>query len=80
MNMVLIKKLAKQGNSYSLIIDKALIELLDIDADTPLQISTKDGVSLVITPIREEMIEKSVEQKLKHFKKKYGKALKRLAE
>lgn len=78
--MALIKKLSKQGNSYSLIIDKALIELLDIDIETPLQLSTKDGVSLVITPIRDELMEKSVQQKLKHFKKKYGKALKRLAE
>lgn len=78
--MALIKKLSKQGNSYSLIIDKALIELLDIDAETPLQLSTKDGVSLIVTPIRDELVEKSVQQKLKHFKKKYGRALKRLAE
>ncbi len=35
--MALIKKLTKQGNSYALIIDKALIELLDINPESPLR-------------------------------------------
>ena len=78
--MALIKKLTKQGNSYALIIDKALIELLDINPESPLQLSTNDGQSLTITPLRDEIFDKAIDQKLDQYKKKYGKALKRLAE
>ena len=78
--MALIKKLTKQGNSYSLIIDKALIDLLDIDPDAPLALTTNDGHSFVVTPVKDEIFSEAAEKKLKAFKKKYGNALKRLAE
>lgn len=77
--MALIKKLTKHGNSYSLIIDKALIDLLDIDPETPLEISTTDGQSLIVTPIKDGILDEAVQDKYKKFKKKYGSALKRLA-
>jgi len=77
--MALIKKLTKHGNSYSLTIDRTLMELLDIDTETPLEISTSDGQSLTITPIREELQQDFVKKKLKEFNRKYGRALKRLA-
>lgn len=46
----MIKKLAKYGNSHALVLDKALLELLNITDTTKLKLST-DGKSLVITPI-----------------------------
>ncbi|MCP5503919.1 MAG: AbrB/MazE/SpoVT family DNA-binding domain-containing protein [Chlamydiales bacterium] len=75
----MIKKLTKHRNSYSLIIDKALMDLLDIDPETPLEISTTDGQSLIIKPIKGKIFEKEIHKSLIHFKKKYGEALKRLA-
>lgn len=78
--MALIKKLTKQGNSYSLIIDKALIELLDIDPETPLQLSTNDGESLTITPLRDEIFDQAIDKKTDHYKRKYRKTFKRLSE
>ncbi|MCB1106641.1 MAG: AbrB/MazE/SpoVT family DNA-binding domain-containing protein [Chlamydiia bacterium] len=78
--MTLIKKLTKQGNSYSLTIDQALIDLLEIDPEAPLELSTNDEKSLIITPLREEAFDKAVEEKLSHFKEKYKTALKQLAE
>ena len=45
----MIKKLTKHGNSLALILDKPVLELLKIDADTPLEIST-DGQKLVVSP------------------------------
>ncbi len=78
--MALIKKLTKQGNSYSLILDKPLMELLDINSETPLELSTKDGQSLVITPLREEALREVDRRNLERFQKKYGNTLKRLAE
>lgn len=78
--MALVKHLTKHGNSYALIIDKALIELLGIDASTLLEISTTDGKSLTITPKRGEPRKKIFKKNLSKIHKKYGKTLKRLAE
>ncbi|MBN2478942.1 MAG: hypothetical protein JXA94_01810 [Parachlamydiales bacterium] len=77
--MSIIKKLQKHGNSYSLIIDKAILELIGIDKTTLLEISTPDGESLLLKPI-EEHEQKKFEQALKKTNKNYSKSLKRLAE
>jgi len=47
----MVKKLTAVGNSLGLIIDKPVLELLSIDRDTPLEITT-DGEALVIRPVR----------------------------
>ena len=47
----MIKKLSAVGNSLGLIIDRPILELLDIDKDTPLEIRT-DGRSLIIRPAK----------------------------
>ncbi len=78
--MGLIKRLTKHGNSYALIIDRALIDLLGIDPSTPLEIATTDGKSLIITPKKGKVRKKSFKKNLTKIHKKYGKALKRLAE
>jgi len=41
------KKLTAIGNSYGLIIDKAILELLKITPDTELELST-DGTRLIV--------------------------------
>ena len=46
----MIKTLTKHGNSLALILDKPILELLNIDADTPVSIST-DGKALTISPV-----------------------------
>ncbi|MHC4274691.1 MAG: AbrB/MazE/SpoVT family DNA-binding domain-containing protein, partial [Planctomycetota bacterium] len=43
----MIKRLTKHGNSYALIIDRAILELLNIAPDAQLEIST-DGQALLI--------------------------------
>jgi len=78
--MSLIKNLTKQGNSYSLILDRVLIDLLNIDPSTPLEISTTDGKSLLITPIIDYDEKKKIDDKLSKINQKYGKALKKLSE
>ena len=47
----MVKKLTKHGNSLALIIDRGVLDLLKIDSDTPLDITT-DGQVLVITPVK----------------------------
>jgi antitoxin component of MazEF toxin-antitoxin module len=75
----MIKNLKKHGNSLALVIDRAVLDLLKIDADTPLDIST-DGQVLVITPVRDGAHRDRFKKALKSVNKKYGRTLKRLAE
>ena len=45
-----VKKLTKLGNSLGLVIDKPILELLKIDAETPIELST-DGTRIILTPV-----------------------------
>jgi antitoxin MazE len=78
-NGMLTKRLSKHGNSLALVIDRSILELLGIDEDTTLNIST-DGRALVIVPSPEKRRRKRFEEALTGCNRRYGKALKRLAE
>lgn len=45
------KKLSAVGNSFGLVIEKPILELLSIDRDTELEMTT-DGHRLIIEPVR----------------------------
>ena len=47
----MIKKLSAVGNSLGLIIERPILELLDITKDTPLEVRT-DGEALIIRPAK----------------------------
>ena len=74
----MVKKLTKHGNSMALIIDKPVLDLLNIDLDTPLNITT-DGDVLVVSPVRDEARQKRFREALEEVNRKYGRALKGLA-
>jgi antitoxin component of MazEF toxin-antitoxin module len=76
----MIKTLTKFGDSYALVIDQSILDLLNIHPDTPLAIST-DGEKLVIAPD-----EKNVDIPVEQFKEildginhRYSNVFKRLA-
>ena len=75
----MVKKLTKHGNSFALVIDRPILDLLKIDPETPLEIST-DGHKLVIASAQPSARRKKFEaaQNLAHAR--YGKAFKKLAE
>jgi antitoxin component of MazEF toxin-antitoxin module len=73
----MIKKLSKHGNSLALVIEKGVLDLLNIDEKTPLDITT-DGKMLIISPVRDEKRKQQFEAALEKANKKYGRALKRL--
>ena len=75
----MVKRLTKHGNSMALVIDRAVLDLLKIDIDTPLDIST-DGQVLVVSPVRDVDNRKRFEKALESANKKYGRALQHLAE
>jgi len=74
----MLKKLTRHGNSLALVLDKGVIELLNIDAETPLEIST-DGSLLLITPVRDEKRRRRFEDALDQTYARYCRNLKRLA-
>jgi len=75
----MIKKLTRHGNSMALVIDKGVLDLLNIDGETPLDIST-DGQMLMISPVRDKKRKRAFEAALAKTNRKYGRTLKRLAD
>ena len=75
----MIKKLTKHGNSLALVIDRGVLDLLEIDAETPLNIKT-DGKCLIVTPERDVARQKKFRAALAKVNRQYSPALKKLAE
>ena len=74
----MVKRLTKHGNSLALVIDKGVLDLLGIGAETPLSIST-DGHCLIISPARTAKRRRELGEALDKVNRRYGNALKRLA-
>lgn len=77
--IVMRKTLIRHGNSLALVIDKPILEMLRISADTPLELST-NGDSILISPIRDPQRQRKLRATLKKINRKYGDELRRLAE
>lgn len=75
----MIKRLTPHGNSSALIIEKAILELLNITQDTPLEVAT-DGKNLIVSPVKNAAREKKFKTVLAKVNKEHGKTLKKLAE
>jgi antitoxin component of MazEF toxin-antitoxin module len=75
----MVKRLTKHGNSLALVIDRGVLDLLDIDAETPLSIKT-DGKRLIISPVRDPGREKKFRRAMEEGNRQYGRMLKRLAD
>lgn len=75
----MIKRLTKHGNSLALVIDRGVLELLDINADTLLSLTT-DGKCLVVAPVRDAKLRELFGRTLEAVNKRHHRALKRLAD
>lgn len=75
----MVKKLTKHGNSLALVIDKPILDLLKIDPETTLDIST-DGKQLIIAPSKPSAHRKKFEAAQEWAHKRYGRAFRKLAE
>lgn len=74
------KKLTKHGNSAALIIEKPILDLLDIDMNTTLEIHT-DGKSLIISPVPEaKPLKKNIRKAIDTVNKHHLTTLKKLAQ
>lgn len=75
----MVKSLTKHGNSYALVIDKPILDLLQATPRTRFEIVT-DGRCLVLSPVRNDKAEKKFSAALNMVHKRFGRAMKRLAE
>ena len=75
----MIKKLTKHGNSWALVIDKPVLELFKIKPETPLEITT-DGRTITVSPVESKGRRAKFEAALEKTNRRYGRALKKLAE
>jgi antitoxin component of MazEF toxin-antitoxin module len=75
----MVKRLIQHGNSVALIIDKPIMEMLNITSETTFQLST-DGKNLILSPQIISGQERNIMASLEKVNKKYGSVLKRLGE
>lgn len=73
------KMLIEHGNSLALVIDKPILDMLQISADTPLELTT-NGDQILVTPCRDKSKQKKLAASLKTINEKFGDDLRRLAQ
>ncbi len=73
-----MKKLQKYGNSYALVVDKALLEAAGLSPDTPLVIKVIDG-GLTVAPANVGVGRERVGKLMDEVERDFGKALTRLS-
>ncbi|MCX6590714.1 MAG: AbrB/MazE/SpoVT family DNA-binding domain-containing protein [Acidobacteria bacterium] len=73
------KRLTKYGNDFALVVDQPMLELLNIDAETPLEITT-DGSRLIISKAAPDSRQKRLEAAQAMAHERYTNAFEKLAE
>ena len=74
----MIKKMIQHGNCSALIIEKPMMELLHIDDETLLEIST-DGCNIIISPVQDIDRMNRLNKSLDKINKKHHTTLQKLA-
>lgn len=79
--MAIKKKLTKLGNSCAIVIDRPILDLLNMNSDSKVEITMgPDGKCLIIRAIEDENNDRRIfEEALQEGKQKYGGAMKKLA-
>lgn len=80
--MAIRKNFTKVGNSAALVIDRNIMDLLNMDSHTPVEITLgTDGASLILRPVRdEEANDRRIEAARKESLKRHSGAFKKLAD
>lgn len=74
------KTLTRTGNSYAVVIDRPIMDLLNIHPDTPLEVTTEGG-RIILTPVaRPSDSKQKVREARAWANRRYAKTLKKLAE
>ncbi len=77
---MMVKRLRPMGNSYGIIIDRPIMDLLGIEPNTELELTVQDG-GLLLRPVKETSDHKMrVRRSANRMASVHQKALKELAE
>ena len=75
----MIKNLVKHGNSWAIVIDRPILELLKITPESPVELTT-DGKSIQIAPFNADSKKAKVRSARAKVNSKHSRAFKKLAE
>jgi antitoxin component of MazEF toxin-antitoxin module len=75
----MIKNLVKHGNSWAVVIDRPILDLLKIDPESEIELTT-DGQSIRITPVAPGSGKSKVRAASAKVNSKHSKAFRKLAE
>jgi len=75
----MVKNLIRHGNSYAVIIDKPILDLLRITPDTPLEL-TSDGRSILLSPRRDSPEGRTFEAAVDRLHARFGDTMKQLSD
>jgi len=76
---MLIKKLTKHGNSLALVIDKPILDMLNIGHDTQVALTISNN-GLTVTPVDEALHQKRFQEASDLVLEQHSSLFKRLAE
>ncbi len=75
----MVKKLSKHGNSWALLIEKPILDLLGIDENTPLEIRT-NGRGLYVQPVCDQSVPDDLDAVMQQIEDRYEAVSQKLAE
>lgn len=75
----MIKNFVRHGNSWAVVIDRPILDLLKIDPESQFEMTT-DGKSIQITPVTADKGKAKVRAARTKVNAKHSKAFKKLAE
>ena len=76
---MMIKNLVRHGNSWALVIDRPILDLLKIRPEDPVEITT-DGTTMIIAPASGSERKAHIRAARKKVNARYKEAFKKLAE
>jgi len=75
----MVKTLTRTGNSLALVLDRSILEVTGIAADTKLEVTT-DGVVIVVSPVRSKRRTQRLRKVLDDLDRAHAGAFRRLAD
>jgi antitoxin component of MazEF toxin-antitoxin module len=75
----MVTRLKRDGDSLVLVIDRPMLEQMQIDSDTPLDVSI-EGERLIVAPVRDEERRRDFDRIVKEMNERYPDTFRRLAE
>ena len=75
----MLKNFVKHGNSWALVVDRPILDLLKIDPECPVELTT-DGASIRITAAADDSRKEKLRNASKKVNARHKKAFQKLAE